>query len=207
MLLLNVYVTTKLNFSRAGYCNNIFNSNYYDLVLILTYKVVFSQPNQQINCLLILFSKRMMAIVYAFSILFHNLIMGLSIKGGIIMDQKPKSKNTNDHHGDSFHLFMFGDRGVKEKADIENDQQDLKSTEDHPDVENHLSREDWFLGKRKHNRGKENRQNEYSQIDELLNQVNMDELMNNIDDLFNSISHIKPLWKKMGPVLNKWMKH
>ncbi len=124
------------------------------------------------------------------------------------MDQKPKSKNTNDHHhGDSFHLFMFGDRGVKEKADIENDQQDLKSTEDHPDVENHLSREDWFLGKRKHNRGKENRQNEYSQIDELLNQVNMDELMNNIDDLLNSISHIKPLWKKMGPVLNKWMKH
>src|SRR3954468_5276871 len=124
MLLLNVYVTTKLNFSRAGYCNNIFNSNYYDLVLILTYKVVFSQPNQHINCLLILFSKRRMAIVYAFSILFHNLIMGISIKGGIIMDQKPKSKNTNDNYRDSFHLFMFGDRGVK--ADTEDNQQDSK---------------------------------------------------------------------------------
>ena len=68
----------------------------------------------------------MMAIVYAFSILFHNLIMGISIEGGIIMDQKPKSKNTNDHHEDSFHLFMFGDRGVEAKADIENDQQRFK---------------------------------------------------------------------------------
>ena len=70
------------------------------------------------------------------------------------MDQKPKSKNTNDHHEDSFHLFMFGDRGVKAKADTEDNQQDSKSTEDHPDVENHYSREDWFLGKRNHDTGK-----------------------------------------------------
>ena len=42
------------------------------------------------------------------------------------MDQKPKSKNTNDRHEDSFHLFMFGDRGVEAKADIENDQQRFK---------------------------------------------------------------------------------
>ena len=70
-----------------------------------------------------------------------------------------------------------------------------------------FSRDDWFLGKRNHDKDKENRQHEYSQIDELLKNVNKDELMKNIDDLFNSISHIKPLWRKMGPVLNKWMKN
>ena len=125
------------------------------------------------------------------------------------MDQKSESKNTNNRREDSFHLFMFGDRGVEAKADIENDQQHSKSTEEHVDAENHFSRDDWFLGKRKrnHERGKENRQHEYSQIDELLKHVNKDELMKNIDDLFNSISHIKPLWRKMGPVLNKWMKN
>ena len=133
--------------------------------------------------------------------------MEISIRGGIIMDQKPKSKNTNDHHEDSFHSFMFGDRGVEANADIVNDQQDSKSTEDHPDAENRFSRDDWFFGKRNHNTGKENSQHEYSQIDELLNNVNVDELMNNIDNLLTSISHIKPLWKKMDPVIRKWMKH
>jgi len=123
------------------------------------------------------------------------------------MDQKSESKNKNDRREDSFHLFMFGDRGVEAKADIENDQQHSKSTEEHADAENHFSRDDWFLGKRNHDRGKENRQHEYSQIDELLKHVNKDELMKNIDDLFNSISHIKPLWRRMGPVLNKWMKN
>jgi hypothetical protein len=123
------------------------------------------------------------------------------------MDQKPKSKNTNDRREDSFHLFMFGDRRVEAKADIENDQQHSKSTEEHADAGNHFSRDDWFLGKRNQDRGKENRQHEYSQIEKLLKHVNTDELMKNIDDLFNSISHIKPLWRKMGPVLNKWMKH
>ena len=46
------------------------------------------------------------------------------------MDQKPKSKNTNNRREDSFHLFMFGDRGVEANAEIENDQRHSKSTED-----------------------------------------------------------------------------
>ena len=74
---------------------------------------------------------------------------------------------------------------------------DSKSTEDHADAENHFSRDDWFLGKRNHDRGKENRQHEYSQIDELLNNVNVDELMNNIDDLltsFHILNHYGKRW-------------
>ena len=55
----------------------------------------------------------------------------------------------------------------------------------HPDAENHFSREDWILGKRNHHSGEESSQHKYPQIDELLNHVNVDELMNNIDDLFN----------------------
>lgn len=149
----------------------------------------------------------MMAIVYAFSILFHNVILGIIGKGeGLIMDQKPKSKNTNDRREDSFHTFMFGNKWAETRSDIENEQERSKSTEEHTVAENHLSRDDWFFGKRNHDTGKENKQQKYSQIDELFNHVNMDELLNNIDDLFNSISHFKPLWRKMEPVLNKWMK-
>ena len=70
------------------------------------------------------------------------------------MDQKPESKNTNDRHEDSFHSFMFGDRGVEANADIMNHQEHSKSTEDNPDAENRFSRDDWFLGKRNHKRAK-----------------------------------------------------
>ena len=54
------------------------------------------------------------------------------------MDQKPKSKYTNDRREDSFHLFMFGDRGVEAKVEIENDQERSKNTEEHTDAENRL---------------------------------------------------------------------
>ena len=107
----------------------------------------------------------------------------------------------------SFHSFMFGDSGGEAKADLPNDEERSKSTEEHADAENHFSRDDWFFGERNRERGKENRQHEYSQIDELSEPGNKDELMKNIDDLFNSISQIKPLWRQKELVFNKWMKN
>jgi hypothetical protein len=153
-----------------------------------------------------LFSKRIMTIVYAFSILFHNLILGIIDKEGFLMDETPKSISNNDRRDDSFHKFMFGDRGIEVKEETEEDQKHTKSTEDLPEEGNHFSRDDWFLGRRNHTMVKENRQHANLQIEELFKNVNMDELLNNIDNLFNSISHIKPLWRKMGPFINKWMK-
>ena len=139
--------------------------------------------------------------------MFHNLIMRITDKRGeIIMDQKPK--NMNNRHEDPFHLFMFGDRGREANAEIENDQRHSKDTEKYSDTSNRSARkEDWILGKRNHHSSEESSQHKYPQIDELLNRVNVDELMNNIDDLFTSISQIKPLWKKFDPVIKKWMKH
>ena len=121
------------------------------------------------------------------------------------MDQKPKY--TNKRHEDSFHLFMFGDRGVEERVEMEDDQEHSNNAEEHPDTWNRSSREDWLLGKRNHHTSKESSQHENSQIDQLLNRVNVDELMNNIDQLLTSVSHIKPLWKKIDPVIKKWMNH
>ena len=116
------------------------------------------------------------------------------------MDQKPKY--TNNRREDSFHLFMFGDRGAEATRETANDQRHSKNTKEEPGS----VREDWILGKRNHHSDEESSQHKYSQIDELLNRVNVDELMNNIDDLVASISQIKPLWKKFDPVIKKWMK-
>jgi hypothetical protein len=120
------------------------------------------------------------------------------------MDKKPELSNTNDHNEDYFNRFMFGDRGYTNNKKEEF----IKNSEAHPDVQKNISRDEWLFGKRNadHLDKEENRPIDRPQLEKLMNNVNVEELMNNIDELVTSISHIKPLWKKVEPLVNKWRK-
>jgi hypothetical protein len=120
------------------------------------------------------------------------------------MEKKPELSNTNDHNEDYFKRFMFGNRG-----DTNNKKEEfIKNSEAQPDVQKNISRDEWLFGKRNadHLGKEENRPIDRPQLEKLMNNVNVEELMNNIDELVTSISHIKPLWKKVGPLVNKLRK-
>ena len=43
-------------------------------------------------------------------------------------------------------------------------------------------------------------------LNKLLNQVNTEEVMKNIDSFIESAQEFKPLWTKLYPHVQKWMK-
>ena len=110
---------------------------------------------------------------------------------------------------DPFSLFMFG--GKRNEEEVQHT--DLEALNMKKEISRNqqekLSLDELLLGKRSkepRNTDKNNGSEEQSQLNSLLNNVNVEELIGNIDTLMNSASQFKPLWKKITPLVNKWMK-
>ncbi len=115
--------------------------------------------------------------------------------------------STNEELHDPMAQFLFGGKRKENETRIEEEQ--LKDTKEAPFHDRAFSADEWLFGKRDKEPLEPNKFNgleEFSQINKLLNNINMEELVENIDTLMNTTSQLKPLWKKLTPLVNKWIK-
>ena len=108
------------------------------------------------------------------------------------MEQQKKKDPSDNHEVDPFTAFMFGKPRI-------NDDKERKS----------FSTDDWIFG-RSH-RGHPKTETEEDQqvngiLNNFLNQVNTEEVMKNIDSFIETAQEFKPLWTKLYPHVQKWMK-
>jgi len=120
---------------------------------------------------------------------------------------KDEQKNIHTDYDklDPISLFMFGGRRSALEPKTENEQP-IRSTENTKDHKKHISSNEWLFGRRNSEFVETNKQDHNEQLNELLNRVNVEELFGNIDNFMTSVSHFKPIWKKITPIINKWTK-
>lgn len=110
-------------------------------------------------------------------------------------EEQKNSHSFYDEH-DPFTLFMFGGQRNAREEQIDKQQE-------FPIID------EWLFGKRNRDYNKKNDGNERSestQVNDLLTNVNMEELFKNMDTIIDAASQFKPLWKKVTPLINKWIK-
>ena len=108
------------------------------------------------------------------------------------MEQQKKRADSDNHEVDSFTAFMFGKPRI-------NDDKERKS----------FSTGDWILGRNHQGHTKtetEENQQLNGLLNNFLNQMNTEEVMKNIDSFIETAQEFKPLWKKIYPHVQKWMK-
>ena len=108
------------------------------------------------------------------------------------MEQQKKRDTSDNHEVDPFTAFMFGKPRI-------NDDKERKS----------FSTDDWIFGR--NHRGHTKTETEEDQqvngiLNNLLNQVNTEEVMKNIDSFIETAQEFKPLWTKLYPHVQKWIK-
>ena len=113
------------------------------------------------------------------------------------MEQQKNRETSDNHEVDPFTAFMFGKPRINgEKI---NDDKEPKS----------FTTNDWIFG-RNHRGHTKTEAEEDQQINGLLNnflnQVNTEEVMKNIDSFVETAQEFKPLWKKLYPHIQKWIK-
>ena len=109
---------------------------------------------------------------------------------------------------DRLTLFMFGGKRSEKEDQTEHDQLN-RTSEAVQDQQKKFTADEWLFGRRdRHHDEKNSRQvqSEPAQANDLLKNINMEELLGNIDTLVTSASQFKPLWKKITPIVNKWIK-
>ena len=113
------------------------------------------------------------------------------------MEQQKERDTSNNHEVDPFTAFMFGKPRIND--DKINDDKERKS----------FSTDNWIFGR--NYRGHTQTEAEEDQqinglLNKVLNQVNTEEVMKNIDSFIESAQEFKPLWKKLYPHVQKWIK-
>ena len=108
------------------------------------------------------------------------------------MEQQKKGATSDNHEADPFTAFMFG----KPRT---NDDQESKSH----------STDDWIFGRNQRGHTKTESNEDHPTdglLTNLLNQVNTEEVMKNIDGFIETAQEFKPLWTKLYPHIQNWIK-
>jgi replicative superfamily II helicase len=112
------------------------------------------------------------------------------------MDQNKKKDSPSDMEVDPFTAFMFGKPRIKDQTKQAEDLQNESSSKD-----------DWLFGKRSFKQNKVEEENKTDHVlNDFLNKIDTDEIMKNVDLFIETAQEFKPLWKKIYPHIQKWVK-
>jgi hypothetical protein len=120
------------------------------------------------------------------------------------MDHHKKKDTSANQEGDPFTSFMFGKPRIKKEAttDEEVSTEEIRKNES-------LSTDDWLFGRNRRSPKKPEAE-EDNQINQLINnfltQIDTEEVMKNVDLFIETTKEFKPLWKKIYPHIQKWVK-
>lgn len=107
------------------------------------------------------------------------------------------SENEKRMKQDPFTRMMFGSRS--EEHSSKQDWMFGSRTEERS------SKQDWILGRKTAEHEEKN--SAQAKVEQILENVDLDGLMNNFDTLMSSVGELKPLMKKAGPFLQKFLKN
>jgi hypothetical protein len=113
------------------------------------------------------------------------------------MEHDEKKGTSGNNEVDPFTTFMFGRPRLNDEKT--NEDKEPKS----------FSRDDWIFGRnhRSHTKAKADEDHQITALlNNFFNQVNTEEVMKNIDLFIESAKEFKPIWGKIYPYIQKWMK-
>lgn len=117
------------------------------------------------------------------------------------MEEQKKKDPTSNHEVDPFTAFMFGKSRLKAET--------LDETINEEKQDTSFSTDDWIFGRHHRSHSKTERDGHQQinhVVNQFLNQLNTEEVMKNVDLFVETAQELKPLWKKLSPHIQKWIK-
>ncbi|WP_445505929.1 hypothetical protein [Niallia sp. 03190] len=113
------------------------------------------------------------------------------------MDEDQESLD-HKQHTDRLTNFMFGTNYPSNRRK-EADQEEITTNRNRGDA--------WILGSNRESKeGDQEQEGKFDAITNFLDQIDINLLMKNVDSFMTSANELKPLIKKMSPLIKKWLK-